>query len=521
MPSRYQYRVRVANEQLGVWKDIKGDSLEEVELKARQQLRIWAERAKREAERERVASLRRKAEDKSAEAQSVLAELRSLLHASLREDHRLDWDSLYDRKPFRPFAFEEPEPELDKYLRLLGVPKRSILETFIPPLRRRREQAEARAKEMYNKARREFEARLAEAKRAWESERAEYEARQLEHSRRIDDLKQRVYRNEPSALEEYVKLVLQRSKYPELFPREFDVQYESLSQTMVVDYRLPSPDDLPRVSEYRFSQRSGQVEPFEMKPREFQQLYESVAYQTVLRVVYEVLQSTDQTSIGGIVVNGWVKATDPGTGSEFRSCVASLRVSREEFSKVNLAKVDPRECFRRLKGLAAGSLYNLAPVKPILSINRQDKRFIESREVLAEVSSIPNLATMDWEDFEHLIRGLFERIFAREGAEVRVTRASRDWGVDTIAFDPDPIRGGKYVIQAKRYNSVVPVSAVRDLYGTVINEGATKGILVTTSYYGSESYEFAKDKPITLIDGSNLVYLFSQHGYNVRIELAR
>lgn len=94
-------------------------------------------------------------------------------------------------------------------------------------------------------------------------------------------------------------------------------------------------------------------------------------------------------------------------------------------------------------------------------------------------------------------------------------------GVDAIAFDPDPIRGGKIVIQAKRYNNVVPVSAVRDLYGVVINEGATKGILVTTSYFGNDSREFAKDKPLTLIDGSNLIYLFQQYGYKVRIELQK
>jgi restriction system protein len=65
-------------------------------------------------------------------------------------------------------------------------------------------------------------------------------------------------------------------------------------------------------------------------------------------------------------------------------------------------------------------------------------------------------------------------MFSRSGGEVKVTRASRDGGVDAIAFDPDPIRGGKIVIQAKRYTNTVEVSAVRDLYGTVVNEGAIK-----------------------------------------------
>jgi restriction system protein len=154
-----------------------------------------------------------------------------------------------------------------------------------------------------------------------------------------------------------------------------------------------------------------------------------------------------------------------------------------------------------------------------MDINRNDDRFIDSKDVLDHVRPEDNLAAMDWEDFEQLIRELFEEEFHSSGGEVRVTQASRDRGVDAIAFDPDPIRGGKFVIQAKRYNMVVPVSAVRDLYGTMISEGAAKGILVTTSYYGRDSREFAKDKPITLIDGENLVYLFQKHGRNLHISL--
>jgi restriction system protein len=81
------------------------------------------------------------------------------------------------------------------------------------------------------------------------------------------------------------------------------------------------------------------------------------------------------------------------------------------------------------------------------------------------------------------------------------------------------VRGGKYVVQAKRYTETVDVSAVRDLYGTVLNEGANRGILVTTSNYGPDSYEFAKGKPITLLNGSNLLHLLNKHGYNARIDL--
>ena len=75
------------------------------------------------------------------------------------------------------------------------------------------------------------------------------------------------------------------------------------------------------------------------------------------------------------------------------------------------------------------------------------------------------------------------------------------------------------MIQAKRYTNTVGVAAVRDLYGTVMNEGANKGILVTTADYGPDAYAFAKDKPLTLLSGANLLHLLERHGHKARIDL--
>lgn len=152
-------------------------------------------------------------------------------------------------------------------------------------------------------------------------------------------------------------------------------------------------------------------------------------------------------------------------------------------------------------------------------MNREDPRFIDGQPVVGGLDDRTNLAAMHWEDFEHLIRELFEKEFATDGSEVKVTRASRDGGVDAVIFDPDPIHGGKIVVQAKRYTNTVGVNWVRDLYGTVMNEGANKGILVTTSSYGADAYNFAKDKPLVLLNGSELLYLLEKHGHRARIDL--
>lgn len=243
-------------------------------------------------------------------------------------------------------------------------------------------------------------------------------------------------------------------------------------------------------------------------------------FKIVLRTIHELFQADKVNGIELIGFNGWVNAINKATGKKVNNCIVSIQVSKDEFSSIDLTKVDPKICFKNLKGVSSSKLSSLTAIKPILQINRNDKRFVSSYDVTDSMDESSNLAAMEWEDFEHLIREIFQKEFSYNGGEVKVTQASRDGGVDAIAFDPDPIRGGKIIIQAKRYTNTVGVAAVRDLYGTVINEGATKGILVTTTDYGHDAYEFVKNKPLTLMNGSNLLYLLEKHGHKARIDIA-
>src|SRR5690606_30191634 len=190
-----------------------------------------------------------------------------------------------------------------------------------------------------------------------------------------------------------------------------------------------------------------------------------------------------------------------------------------EFMTFDLSRVEAKSCFKALNGVASNSLALLAPGRLLLQLLTDDQLFYESKDVASALDDSITLSAMPWVEFQHLCRQLTAKVFSSPGAEVHVTQASRDGGVDAIAHDPDPIKGGKIVIQAKRYTGTVTVSAVRDLYGTVVNEGANRGILVTTSDYGPDAYRFAQDKPLTLLNGGNLLSLLSEHGHSARINL--
>ncbi|WP_206779377.1 restriction endonuclease, partial [Frankia sp. EI5c] len=111
-------------------------------------------------------------------------------------------------------------------------------------------------------------------------------------------------------------------------------------------------------------------------------------------------------------------------------------------------------------------------------------------------------------EFEHLVRQLFEAM----GMNSWVTQGSRDDGIDAVATNVDPIVGGLCVIQAKKYRHVVGVEAVRALAGVMEDKRATKGIMVTTSWYGKSSWDFvARHGRIELIDSPRLNFLLIEH----------
>jgi restriction system protein len=231
-----------------------------------------------------------------------------------------------------------------------------------------------------------------------------------------------------------------------------------------------------------------------------------------LQIAQHVAINDLYDDVDAIAVNCWCRYYERTTGRLKNAFVSSLKVEKKNILQIDINKADALDAFRALRGAYVYSTQEIVPIEPQIRLDKKDNRFVEGREVLEGMAQGQNLATMDWQEFEHLIRELLAKEFGRkEGSEIRITRASRDRGVDAVIFDPDPLHGGKSVVQAKRYNNVVDVSAVRDLWGTVLNEGAARGILVTTSKYGRDAYDFVSNKPLVLIDGQNLLALCIAH----------
>jgi restriction system protein len=495
---------------------------------------MWSKRVEKENRVLTKQSMLEEAQSRTKEAVEAIDELESILQHTLDIDDTIKWKVLKDTSTFSKPKPETPKPEeapqsprrtspryqpelgfLDKIISSRKENKiRAAQELYKTEYQRWEKQKEEVLKNN-DESKKEYEKQL----QLWQTDEQVFLAKQKEANEAIDKREEQYLSKNPDAIVDYCELVLSNSQYPDYFPKEFELDYNPETKILIVEYSLPSIDVMPKLKEVKYVQSREELVESYFPESTLNKLYDSLIYQITLRTIHELYEADVVNALDSIVFNGWVESIDKATGKKVNACILSVQANRAEFLSINLASVDPKLCFKNLKGVGSSKLHSLTPIAPVLNISREDKRFISSYEVAGELDESSNLAAMDWEDFEHLIRELFEEEFAQSGGEVKVTQASRDGGVDAVAFDPDPIRGGKIVIQAKRYTNTVGVSAVRDLYGTVMNEGATKGILVTTADYGPDAYEFAKGKPLTLLSGSNLLSLLDKHGHKATINL--
>ncbi len=320
---------------------------------------------------------------------------------------------------------------------------------------------------------------------------------------------------EPDIIEKIFFEILRAATLSELLCSDPVIAFDRSNSILLVEILIVSPEKLPDAEDRDYLEGS---KPRKLSIKERRQLYQEFCAQIALATLHCMFSFNSKSPVLAIALNVRADCVHPGTGRPQKPCILSMLVSKEDWKRINLKHVTPTECVRHLGAISGNTLADLTPVPPVLQYSASDKRFISGREI--ETHETTNLAAMPWEDFEHLVRNLFEKEFATKGATVRITRTSRDGGVDAIVYDPAPIHGGKILIQAKRYTNVVGVSAVRDLAGAVDHERANKGILVSTSSYGKDAYDFAKDKPLVLINGQNLLHLLERNGISAHIDIA-
>ncbi|GLF97111.1 restriction endonuclease [Streptomyces yaizuensis] len=507
---------------IGAWAEAQRRQQREREAQARalQRERRERERQQRAYERdmarhhrEQQAAYKRSreadAQARTGEIEARVAELSGLLAAGCRGGvfGSASLTRIEYVEPFAPGPLEHPVPMPDPaYYRPQGGGWTA----------RARERAEWEAQERYRhdlalarQADGQRLAQLAEYRRQYDAWAGERRAEVQRHNTGVTRLLDGVRGGEPDAVVEYFSAALYASsEWPEAMPRRLSAAFDRAAAQLVLSWELPGFDVVPAARSVRYVATSDQLKEVARPVAQRRALYRDVLAQSLLLVLRDLFAADEWGVLGSVALSGFVDDVDPATGRHAEVVLGAVTVAREDFTGLRLEQVGAVECLEGLRGRLSAKPDARAAVRP-------DRL---PGDVGAEVFSQgdgdhPDLLVMDPVEFE----GLVAELFRARGMRAVTTTRSNDGGVDVEAFDPDPISGGRIIVQVKRYRHTVPPTAVRDLYGTVQDAGANKGVLVTTSGFGPGSYTFAHGKPLTLISGTDLVELLGRHGLRGRL----
>jgi restriction system protein len=216
-------------------------------------------------------------------------------------------------------------------------------------------------------------AKLAEAQEQYQVEcqqrEAEAQARNEELTKFINDLAFDV----PTAIEEYVGIVLSNSVYPEVFPVDYDYTFDLATRELTMRVYLPEPSALPTVKEYRYVKAKDEIVATQLTAKAQKDRYSSAVHETALRTLDEIFEADRAGKIRSIALTVGVNRVAPATGLPETVPLVQVAAGRDTFSQFNLADVVPVETLKHLGAALSKNPFDLVPADTGRGVRQQGK----------------------------------------------------------------------------------------------------------------------------------------------------
>lgn len=127
-------------------------------------------------------------------------------------------------------------------------------------------------------------------------------------------------------------------------------------------------------------------------------------------------------------------------------------------------------------------------IKVKINKKKQEKLYAES----VKIYDISQINSLSGTDFENYLKLLFEKA----GFNVRLTKKSKDFGVDLILERV----GERTIVQAKRYSHKVGISAIQEIISARKHYNIDSALVVTNNEFSNEAKILAKENDVMLAD---------------------
>lgn len=147
----------------------------------------------------------------------------------------------------------------------------------------------------------------------------------------------------------------------------------------------------------------------------------------------------------------------------------------------------------------------------------QNKVIVPPKDLIRDVTAVDNSLLKKAKDNPRIIFNFSPREFEemvcelldKQGYNVKLTKQTRDGGKDIIVVQKSILGEFCIYVECKKYDASRPISVglVRELYGTIMGDNATAGMIITTSNFTKDAKEYTEriKHRMTLKDYNDLV----------------
>ncbi|MCU7824695.1 restriction endonuclease [Kitasatospora sp. DSM 101779] len=432
----------------------------------------------------------------------------------------------YEPRPF-PADADLPPAEAEPRWADYAPPQPPAADPDEPVSRRlldsgyQRELAQARLR--HQRDLREWRARQAEgaAAEAQAARTAHEQAEQAkaravrEYNESLEECRRAYRLSEPAAVESLLERALAAAEVATRdIPSPCRALFRPLTRTAVLDLDLPPLDVVPSLSGYRLAE-DGTPEPVPRAPAERSSDYLRLTARLALRALQAADAVDTDGILAGVVLNGWLRR--PGADP---LCLLSVDADRDALARTRLV-ADPA-------GAGPTSVDEDEPAPGVYADAEHDEALLRLRELSAVVTpdpygpvpvvpngtagaTVPSAAELSPNEFAQLVRELL----TRGGLGSWSVRLRGPFGLVATA---EGTRGsalpGRWVVWASRNTDPVGEDELRTLAEAVREEGAERGLRLTTGMFGEAALDLAAEegyRRIHLIDGEGVRELSRTH----------
>lgn len=231
-------------------------------------------------------------------------------------------------------------------------------------------QAECRRLAEESRAQIEFHAK-AEARRRSDlvnaRNRYEKDCRQLEKevfvaNRRLDHLIERIRIAEPTAIQEYVGIVLGNSAYPARLEVEHEFEFDAELRELTLTVMVAPPSSVPAIKAHRYVKASDEIAAADASKKALKDRYSGMVFQVALRTLHEIFEADRAGRIETIALVVASEGSDPATGRHGRVDLVGVGADRETFLRLDLSNVVPSATLQHLGAAVSKNPYELVAI---------------------------------------------------------------------------------------------------------------------------------------------------------------